>query len=175
MYGEEHKSFSATSLVPWLAGFAISKLLGPFFFWAAMAALIGVFLVGRVRKSATMPVRWAAGITLGQVGGQIFAVVMQPTMLGVVGLDIIFGVVLVVWLLLSLSRWPAGILAAFEVVALFVNARAMFQLPEWNHTMSVLLVHIILRLGIIYALAAGWRGGMRAPHEQGEALSDVFA
>ena len=161
-YGDNQKSFSLVSLASVAAGFAASHFLGPFLFIATIASVLGGLVVSRVRKAASFPTRWAAGLVLGQVGGMIFAVVMQPALLGVAFLDIVVGLVLVVWLLISLSRWPAGLLIAFEVVALVANMRAMSLLSEWNHTMATLLVHILLRLGIIGALVAGWRRGFMA-------------
>jgi hypothetical protein len=145
--------------------------------WGTLLAIVAVDGVLLRKRSllAEYP-RHAAAIATGLLIPELTSLFMRPQQATAVAIDIGLCLILVAWLVLRYSRLAGALLALFEVAGVVVAVKARFAHPDIGlYFVWALFALIVVRLVAIGLLALSLRQGIRAAHEQGDALTDVFA
>lgn len=148
-YVDQKDPYSAASIAGPLIGYALSYVLGANLWLPLLLAAVSIFAISKLRPRLVLWLRYALGLFAGHTLMMGIAVAAQPDVIGQVGVDILIGVVLIGWSLLSASRVALILILIFEGLALGVNIFVMTQLGEWSGQMGGLLVTMLLRLSIL--------------------------
>lgn len=158
-----------------IGGYAVSRLLGAAMWLPVLLAVLCQWLIRKARPQAAEPLRWAAALTLGQCLWMLLGGIIVPGLMPNVLPDIVLGIAVSLWLIVSLARLPLVLLLLLQLGGLAVNVWAAANLGVWGPAMGALIGHMALRCGVIgfgaYALATS---GLRIEVPDEEA-ADVFA
>lgn len=145
--------------------------------WLTMVAiaLLSTTLT-RVRPLLAEYPRYAAAIATGLLIPEMISLIIQPQQAVAVAIDVALCLALVAWLVLGYSRLAGILLALFEAVGVVMAVKAKMGPQAIGFFFIWAIAAIVVVRGVAIGLIAlSLKSGMRAPHEQGEALSDVFA
>jgi len=172
MYGEDERYKTYSNFYKGLF-FVVVWPIG----WITMLAILAMdgALLRKRTLLAEYP-RHAAAIATGLLIPEVISLFMLPQQAFAVAIDIGLCLMLVAWLVLGYSRLAGVLLALFEAIGVVVAVRARLAHSEFGLlAIWAIFAIIVVRAVAIGLIALSLKSGMRAPHEQGEALSDVFA
>lgn len=174
-FSDQESPYSGGRIVILGGSYLASRILKANFWLPVLLSLAASYLIGRFRPRAGEFCRYCVGTLLGQTLVFVIAVALVPGALALAGLDIVLGIVLSIWVLVSLKRIPVFILLALEMAGLGINVYSLLQLPEWNEEMTALFVSVGLRGAIVFFAMSALREGLVARGDEAGDVEEVFA
>lgn len=160
-----------------LVAYGASRALGVSLVVPAVFAAIAYFAVAQWRRSAGMALRWTSALLLGQCGWMTLGAVVVPGQLPMVLPDIVLGLGLGAWMLVSLKRAPVIGAVVLETIGIAVNGLMLAAVVEDGSSpqAGALVGHLVLRLGIVIAGMLALRTGLAEPGVEDGDLDEVFS
>ena len=150
---------TAVSVVSIAAGFVASRFLGANLWLTAILAGLAYWAIGRLRPATGMPLRFASALLVAHCIWMLIGVLVLPAQLLQVGPDIVIGFGLAAWILFAPSRASVIVLIVFEVLGCGINLLVLMQAAQ-GAMVAALVMHMLLRTGIIAACAVALRKGL---------------
>jgi hypothetical protein len=156
--------WSAANVAGLLVGVGISRAFGAALLFPALFGGLAAVILGKAGPARARPFTAAASVVIGHTGWMIVGALAVGSF-GTVGVDIVLMAAGVAWLLAAPGAGPAIALAVYEAVGIVVN---LGQLADAQGALvKALVLHLLLRVGAIAALVAGWvahrKGAGRLP------------
>jgi len=163
------------SFVALLAGFGASQFLGLQLWFAAGLSLASGWAIARFVPRIATELRVALALVCGQTLWIILGAIVIPAMIPAVAFDVVIAFALLGWVFFRPSRAAVIALIVFQLLALAFNIYVLSLTDYLTQQWQALIVHILIRIGVIAFSGVALHKGMVARSSDDENMENVFS